>query len=230
MVSASSHSMKPRCIARIALVSLAACRHTAPEEMSAKEHLAEAQAHQTAADRERELYTPMEARRLPAVVPRPETPEGWNFNWNPSAQHLERADREMLRAAEHSAAASALKTFEDQACASIEKEQRAACPLFASAVKTVSSTSTGIRLLLTPSASAADIYQRLSCHLAFARANGFDKPSCPLFVKGAQLRRASDNVIEFWSDVPSVAQALQAQAHRIFSSRPFSDEASPTTP
>ncbi len=222
--------MKPLRLARIALLSVTACRHTSPNEMSAKEHLAEAQAHQTAADRERTLYNPMEPRRLPAIVPRPETPEGWDFDWNPSAQHLAQADREMARAAEHSAAATALKTFEDKACANIAKEQRAACPLFASAVKTVSSTSSGIRLLLTPSASGEDIYRRLSCHLAFAQANGFDSPSCPLFVKGAQLRRMSDKVFEFWSDVPSVAQSLRTQAHRVFSSRAFTNEASTTAP
>ncbi len=59
-------------------------------------------------------------------------------------------------------------------------------------------------------------FQRLRCHLAYAVATGFDRPSCPLFLKGTTLRRVDDSGIAFDGDSEAVAIALRATARRVF--------------
>ena len=114
----------------------------------------------------------------------------------PRAANLTVADSEMRRAAEHLAAAKDLERFEDQACAQIPPAERAACPLLASQVERVRETPTGIELVLKAHVDGRDTHRRLDCHLAFARASGFAKPSCPLFVQGMSIRLQGEKVIE----------------------------------
>ena len=74
----------------------------------------------------------------------------------------------------------------------------------------------GFKLTFSQPADVKQSYQRLSCHLAYAVASGFDKPSCPLFIKGTTLRREGTDSIEFAGDSEAVADALRARARRIF--------------
>jgi hypothetical protein len=197
------------------------CSHVQKEEMTADEHRAEAAVHLEKAREERELYDPSKTMR-----PAPRAAGSPMFGqvdvpfepYNPSDAHMQAADREMIEANQHLAAARALEKFEDQACSGLSVAERSACPLFASAVKQVEWKEGGFKLTFKQASEAAQTFPRLRCHLAFAVANGFDRPSCPLFVKGTTLRRDGADGIVFEGDSPEVAIALRAQARRIFPS------------
>lgn len=193
------------------------CAHTKEPELTATEHRNEAAIHQAAAEAERAKFDPLDRRTLPE---RNESVgnDPWTRVYNPTASHLEAADREMKEAAGHLAAARQLEAFADRHCAEIPPEQRAACPLLASSVTVVRETKYGVMLELKPAADAVDIVHRLDCHLAWAVAKGFDRPSCPLFVKGMQVALVLGNgkSISMSSDDPAVALELRAQARRIF--------------
>jgi hypothetical protein len=109
-----------------------------------------------------------------------------------------------------------LAAFEDEACKGIAPAERAACPLLASQVRQVQDTRSGVKLSLKDVSAMDDIYKRLSCHLAYATANGFDAPSCPLFVKGMVLKKLPGGVIEMTASTPEVVAQLHQQARRIF--------------
>jgi len=136
--------------------------------------------------------------------------------WRPRDEHLQAADLEMTKANAHLAAAKTLVTFEDKACAGLSEGARSACPLFASSVSLVETTKTGFKLTFWPQVDANETYQRLNCHLAYATASGFDRPSCPLFMRGTTLKRAGDHIVEFVGDNAEAAEALRAQARRVF--------------
>jgi hypothetical protein len=80
----------------------------------------------------------------------------------------------------------------------------------------VTPTTAGFTLTIKPTADVQQTYRRLSCHLAWAVASGFDKPSCPLFIKGTTLERDGDDGISFKGESKPVTLALQAQARRVF--------------
>ena len=71
-------------------------------------------------------------------------------------------------------------------------------------------------LTFKEASGAAQTFPRLRCHLAFAVASGFDRPSCPLFIKGTTLRQEGADGITFSGDSPEVARALRSEARRIF--------------
>jgi hypothetical protein len=73
-------------------------------------------------------------------------------------------------------------------------------------------------LYLKPEVDAVDTHRRLDCHLAYAQAEGFTRPSCPLFVKGMSiaLELAPVHAIDMFADEPKAAAEIQAQARRIF--------------
>ena len=203
----------------LAAVLTASCSHVQTDGMTAEEHRAEAAVHLEKAREERELYDPAKTMR-----PAPRAAGSPMFGqvdvpfdpYNPSDAHMQAADREMIEANQHLAAAKALEKFEDQSCAGLSPAQRSACPLFASAVKQVEWKEGGFKLTFKEASEAALTFPRLRCHLAFAVANGFDRPSCPLLVKGTSLRREGADGIIFEGDSPEVAGALRTQARRIF--------------
>jgi hypothetical protein len=137
-------------------------------------------------------------------------------SYNPRDAHLQAADLELSKASEHLAAAKTLVTFEDKACAGLSEGARSACPLFASSVSLVETNQSGFKLTFWPHVDAVETFQRLNCHLAYATASGFDRPSCPLFLRGTTLRRASDHEIVFIGETAEIAEALRSQARRVF--------------
>jgi hypothetical protein len=199
----------------LAMLFLAGCAHTRAEELTVEEHQAEARAHTDKARQEEAQYQEGNTVRFPARSPFAD-PNGEWVSYNPTEQHLDRADRELRAAAAHSAAAKALASFEDKACAGIPGAERAACPLLASVVTQVQETRTGLRLVFKETADVADIHRRLSCHLAYAQATGFDRPSCPLFVKGMAITLESKGVLAFTAEQPAVARRIQEEARRVF--------------
>ena len=200
----------------IAVFVVTACQHANDKNLTASEHRELASAHTAKAEAEREQFDPSQTRATISRSPFTDLPDSVINQYNPTAEHLNAADREMARAAQHSKQAAKLEAFEDTTCQALPAEQRAACPLLASQVALVQNDRRGVRLTIKPTADAAAIEKRLQCHLAYAKTVGFERPSCPLFVKGMTVQLIAPRVLALYGDTPEVAQALQAQAHRIF--------------
>jgi hypothetical protein len=189
---------------------LLGCAHD--DRMTAAEHRNEAAIHQSRAASERSQVDADEFPQRGAMINQPLA----FANFSPTTDHQQQADRELRLAAEDRAAAKRLEAFEDEACRGLPAAERSACPLLGSSVILVQATKEGFALTLKPFVDVADTYRRLSCHLAFARAMGFDQPTCPLFVKGTTLRRVGDHDLAFDGDSPDVRTALRRQASKIF--------------
>lgn len=200
-----------------ALVVLS-CTHVRPTDETVAEHRNDAAIHEARANQELAQFDPKDTvARRPPQTPRVDqvgVPEDLQ-SYNPTQEHLARADREFIERNEHLSAAHALEQFEARACAGLSKAERSACPLLASSVARVDATKWGLRLNLKPSVDAAQTFARLNCHLAYATAQGFDAPSCPLFVKGTTLRRDGQS-IEFVGDTLEIGRQLRTEARRIF--------------
>lgn len=206
---------------RVVLVlGFCACAHPPNEGLTATEHRELAALHEARAEVERSQFDPSLTREMVARSPFTELPDTLLNEYNPTGDHLVAADRELRRAAQHARAADRLEAFEDAACAQVPPEQRAACPLLASQVAVVQNDSRGVRLVIKPTADTSAIAQRLQCHLAWAQTTGFDRPSCPLFVRGMNISVRSPQMIVLHGDTPEVAHALQDQAWRIFVGKP----------
>jgi hypothetical protein len=197
---------------------LAACAH---DDLTAREHRQLAATEQGRATVEQARYQPELSTERPSSMDHlVKGDDNGTFTYNPTQSHLINADRELRDAADNLAAAKRIEAFEDTACRELTPAQRAACPLLASQVLRVRHTEHGFTLLLADSTDAGATFARLSCHLAWARSVGFDRPSCPLFVRGTQLRRVGDHSLEFSADDPATASELQAQARHIFLGAP----------
>ena len=207
-----------------------ACEHAHDGEMTASEHRRLAEQYTQQAQSERAQYDPRAGQqqgdgspfnpngtlRIPSRTPFSEGPEGSVKPYNPTAEHLAEADRDMRQAALESEAARRLEQFEDLACSAIPREQRAACPLLASQVKTVTMTATGVELTLRDDVNALDTARRLQCHLAYARVVGFERPSCPLFTRGLTLQLKGLHTVVFSGTTPEAAERIRASAAQIF--------------
>jgi hypothetical protein len=200
----------------LSLLIVTACSHSKDEHLTAQEHRDLAELHQAKADAERAQFDPSQTSSTLIRSPFGDTPDTAVTPYNPTAEHLAAADREMKRAAAHSKAAARLEAFEDVACQNVPREQRAACPLLASQVESVQNDPKGVLLRLKDSADADAIEKRLQCHLAYANATGFERPSCPLFVRGMTLKLIAPKTIALRGETPQVVAALQYQARRIF--------------
>ncbi|MDP1827713.1 MAG: hypothetical protein Q8L48_30855 [Archangium sp.] len=193
----------------------ASCSHV--KDQTVDEHQNLAARHVEKANEESAKYDPNHPMR---AAPRAPGTENFGIDpafesWNPTEVHLAAADREMDQANQHLVAAKSLLTFEDQACAGMSAGERSSCPLLASSVGSVEWAKDGFKLTFKQPDAAAQTYRRLNCHLAYAVATGFDRPSCPLFVKGTTLKQGKDSV-EFAGDTTEVANALRAQAVKVF--------------
>ncbi len=200
-------------------VMAASCSHIKAENQTVDEHRNEAAIHLEKAREEKAQSDPAQVMR-----PAPRGPGNAMFGqvdvpfeaYQPSDEHMMAADRELAEANSHLAAAKSLEKFEDKACEGVSAGERASCPLFASAVRRVEWMEDGFKLTFKQSGEAAKTFPRLRCHLAYAVASGFDRPSCPLFLEGTTLRQDGADGIVFGSDSVEVAIALRAQARRIF--------------
>ncbi len=182
--------------------------------MTGDEHRAEAKRHETSASHEAAQYDATSNAVRPGRSV-PNAPPDL-LTYNPTQHHLAVADNEMRAAAGHLAAAKKLEAFEDARCRAIPPAERAACPLLASSVSVVRETEHGVQLVLKLDADADEVARRLNCHLAYAEATGFARPSCPLFVRGMKIALAGPGVIGLTGETPEVVTALKLQARRIF--------------
>lgn len=207
------------------LVLALACTHVRPGDMTAAEHRNEAAILQAEAREKKLAVTPADARPMPVSMAHiAAVPEERITSYNPNDSQLVRADADMREAAAHLAAAKKLEAFEAQACSGLTVAERSACPLLASSVAQITHVKLGFQMAMKPGVDVERTNQMLTCHLAYAEKTGFDRPSCPLFVKGSSIRRVGDMIIEFTGETPEVAAELQTQAHRVFrgSSSPMS--------
>ena len=185
--------------------------------MTAAEHRNEATILKAEAQSEKNQYSPDDTRLMPmSMSPLAQVPEERIATYNPSDSHLAKADADMRAAAAHLAAAKKLESFEAQACQGLSVAERSSCPLLASSVAQVRHVPLGFQLVMKPGVDVDKTKQMLTCHLAYAEKTGFDRPSCPLFVKGSSISRVGDTVIEFTGSNSQVAAELQTQAGRVF--------------
>jgi hypothetical protein len=198
-------------------LALAACAHTGPDALTADEHRAEAVKHQTASAEHRDQYQPDATART--LAPRtPFSDDGSNAPqfYNPTAHHLTEADLQMQAAFSHLKAAEALDKFENQACAGLSAPERSACPLLNPHVVKVEETAQGVKLHLRAEAPVARLAGQLKCHLAWAKAKGFERTPCPLYVRGVAIDAREGAVIEVHSSDPAVAGQVRKEARLMF--------------
>ena len=200
-------------------VLLASCTHVQARDETVEEHRNDAAIHLEKAREQEAQYDPAKTMR-----PAPRGPGSEMFEqvdvpfepYNPGDEHMQAADREMVEANAHLAAAKSLEKFEDKACAGLSAGERSSCPLFASSVRRVEWLKDGFKLTFKQASGASETYARLRCHLAYAYASGFAQPSCPLFIKGTALKQDGANAITFTAETAEVARDLRVQARRIF--------------
>ena len=159
-------------------VLLSSCSHVNKESLTADEHRTEAQVHLEKSREAEERFDPSDTTRPAARGPGNPVfgpADGHFAPYNPSDMHLQEADREMVKANAHLAAAKSLETFEDKACAGLSAGERSSCPLFASSVKRVEWVKDGFKLVMKDPNQTAPTFARLRCHLAYAVASGFDQ-------------------------------------------------------
>ncbi len=195
------------------------CAHVDDQRMTAAEHRNEARILAEKAAVERSEYDARVTHMETVHNAFGDPADSWNdVTYNPTASHLDKADSEMREAARHLTAARRLEAFEDARCRAIPPAERSACPLLASAVREVKETKDGVLLELGDGVDATATFLRLDCHLAYAIAEGFARPSCPLFVKGMSitLQLEGGGAIALSSADPATAETIREQARHVF--------------
>jgi hypothetical protein len=136
---------------------------------------------------------PAEEARPGGLVQRRGTPDLWA-----AEAHLEHARL-------HEEAAAALERFEAAECAGVPAELRASCPLLAGAGAIVDIAG-GVEIRFHAGAPVDEVVARMRCHLAFARASGFEAgTSCPLYVKGLAIERIAPRIVRITGDAATAA-------------------------
>jgi hypothetical protein len=132
---------------------------------------------------------------------------------NASNEAAVRAERLSRHAQQHLAAAAGLEAFEEESCRGIPRPQRSACP-FLGPVASIDDIEDGVRIRFTRSARVDGIAAGMRCHLAYARAHGFqDVASCPLYVRGVEVSRpAEPDTVDLVSKDTKVVAEIRTRA------------------
>ena len=194
-------------------VGAAACtssgKSVRPDEMSAEAHRQEAARVERQATSESKVAPPNLA-----LSPNG-NPEGYYAPVNPSGPDADaHAARLSRHAQQHLAAAAELEGFEESECKNIPPASRAACPLLGPAVA-VENVAQGARVRFSDKAKVPSIVAGMRCHLAYARARGFDRVAgCALYVRGLEIVVPADGrTVELVSHDPRVVAEIQARTH-----------------
>lgn len=163
-----------------------------PEEMSAEAHRQEAQKVGSQADKEQKAG---DTRPQPNLVATGGgNPQGYIYDvavYDARNEHLVRARQLRDHARQHEAAATALDQFENNECRNFPTATRAACPLLGPVVR-IDNIDRGVRVEFEKGTRVDAVLAHMRCHLAFAAARGFaDASSCPLYMKGVEIRAGS---------------------------------------
>lgn len=187
------------------LVGCATTSGARPEDMSAKSH--EEHAANEAAQAEEHA-----AKYDPAVTSAQSSGADAAFegvDFNPTDVHNLQAEKHRKHAADHAAAAEALKRAEEEACKSIASDSRSWCPLIGP-VATTQNTSNGVRVTLREGTDVDALIARARCHVAFANTQGREgMERCPLYVPGVQVDRSGPNSIELTTKGKASIRELQ---------------------
>ena len=171
---------------------LVACAGTAPgarpDDMSARQHRDQAQAHASSAQDHDRKYDPSQERPRPFTRARAET----DALDNPTQVHRRHAADHRRHAEQHAEAAAELENFRAVECGKIPPATRAVCPLVG-AVERVEDVHDGVRLVLFPDARTDAVVEHMRCHYAFGREPGRQgMDQCPLYVRDIRIERGAD--------------------------------------
>jgi hypothetical protein len=202
--------------AAVVVLFLASCLRAPSSQLTVAQHRNEAALHEQRADEALSRYQPDTVRPPPRGLLTAGQSDGVFDGYNPTEGYVAQADAELRKANEHLAAARTLVAFEARACQGLSVAQRTACPLFASTVEHVTPGPNGFVLRFKPGVDVTQTYRQLSCHLAYAVSTGFDRPSCPLFVKGMMIAREGARSVSFLGESDAVTEQLQAAARSVF--------------
>jgi hypothetical protein len=195
-----------------------------PDDMSAAAHRAEAEREREAARRnldEHRQGSSLLDEALPGDPARLITtdeygPAGPGIGPRGAGPDLHAAEAHARHAREHEAAARELERFEGTECEGVPVEERAACPLLRGAGGVVD-VDGGVEIQFREGAPVDDVYRRVRCHHAFARARGFDETStCALYLKGIRVERTDPRVIRVTApDRPTTEQLRRASRAQV---------------
>ncbi len=182
------------------------------DEAGSAGHRAEAEKERAAAAAHREQFDPYarvtRETRVPVEPGLPVMEDA--VGTNPTSWHLTEAAEHEAHAHAHVAAATALEHFEARECAAIPPRERNACPVLIGA-SAVTDIDNGVRIDFRTEADTARLAARMRCHLAYARAIGFDRaPYCPLYMKGVDVvLSAGGHAIEVLGDRRGVVTEIR---------------------
>jgi hypothetical protein len=143
-------------------------------------------------------------------------PQGYYYDlnvYNARNQRLARARELSEHAHQHEAMASRLEGFVEAECKQLPPATRAACPLLGPVSKLVDLPD-GVHVEFAPGTRVDAVLAHMQCHLAFARARGFEESAaaCPLYVRGIEIRAGSDpRTIDILGSDAKVAREVQAR-------------------
>ncbi len=197
---------------------------TNPDDMSHAEHMKAARRFEKDAAKHKRRYDP-NAERV-EVTQWLSDPESHGRHGtvvtdttvvNPTAEHLDHAKRRREIARQHAAAAGALKAYSDKYCKGVPLKERRAHPL-PGQISKVENIPGGVRLHLKHGVKPIALRNRMACHIAQARLEGFvGQKDCPLHLRGLKFRvSAQGRVIELVAKRPNLVTELRrrAKAHR----------------
>jgi hypothetical protein len=182
---------------RIALLGLAllgagCARGVRPDEMSAVGHRREAAAEEAEARRHHDLYDPKASVSRPGRGAQRGDSGVDGSTYNPTEWHRGEANAHLAHAQQHAAAAASLEGFEEAECRSLAAPTRAACPMLGR-VEAIEDVKGGVRIRFAEEVPVSAVVQHMRCHLAYARARGFDKGAdCPLYIRGERIEATPD--------------------------------------
>jgi hypothetical protein len=233
-----SHSNSVFFAGALALVGCASTPGARPQDMSAAQHEQSAAAHEAEANPHAAQYDP-NAR---AATTKCRGGKGvnepcWTSTSNPTKEHLEDAEKHKKMAADHRAAAQALRDAEAKACAGISDADRDVSPFdhkeditgvapltdVAHHGKHEGSNTVGatVTFRAVPGLTAEWFQRIVECHVARNNALGNNVPEmayCPLVPKGvtAKVTSAGNGFsVDIRSDDPETAKEVLRRAQAL---------------
>jgi hypothetical protein len=203
--------------------------------MSEAAHETAAESHETAASGHAEQYKPefTEAKEQCSPAKR----ICWKSDENPTDEHKQDAEKHRKMAADHHAAARALRDAEASSCAGIPDEDRDMSPfnhredisevkphvVYVRVSRQTVKKTTGADVVFraVPGMTAESLQRLVDCHVARASAVGHEMPEmsyCPLVLKGVIAKVSSTGngfAIEVSSENPETAKEIRRRSEAL---------------
>lgn len=204
-----------------------------PHDMSEAQHQAAASNEEVAAASHGEEYDPAAKQTVEKCGPGKRA--CWTSIENPTAEHQRDAEKHRKMAADHRAAAQALRDAENQSCAGLSDEDRDMSPFYhredIAEVKphvaevrvgnrqpTKKTTGADVVFKAVPGLTAEWLQRIVDCHIARASAVGHNMPEmdyCPLVLKNVTAQVSSTGTgfaVAVTSDNPETAKEIIRRA------------------